>query len=67
MVAQTPKSTVIEPNTLASPNASGAYMRVTIGVSRIPKICVIIGADVRVMTSSAKDFLFFKSLTNKIV
>jgi hypothetical protein len=41
----------IDPNKFVNPKASGAYMRVIIGISKIPTICDIIGADMRTSTS----------------
>tara|TARA_B100001971_G_C18035598_1_gene454851 strand:- start:450 stop:665 length:216 start_codon:yes stop_codon:yes gene_type:complete len=46
-----------EPNILTSPNASGAYMRVTMGVKSMPKICDMTGTEVRVSTSEVNDLL----------
>jgi hypothetical protein len=51
MVENTARSIAIDPSIFARPKASGAYMRVTMGVSSIPKICEIIGTDARVRTS----------------
>ena len=43
------------PNNWNSPNASGEYKRVTIGVSKILNICVIIGADATLAASLEKE------------
>lgn len=62
MVEKTAKSITTDPNTLTIPKASGVYIRVTMGVSKMPTICEMIGTDVRVSTSWVNDlFLLFKS------
>jgi len=57
MVEKTANSMTTEPKTFTSPKASGAYRRVTIGVSKMPPICDMTGTEVRVSTSEVNDLL----------
>ena len=59
MVEKTANSMTIEPRRFTSPKASGAYMRVRRGVSKMPTICEMTGTDVSVSTSEAKDLFLF--------
>jgi len=62
MVEKTANSMITEFRIFTNPKASGAYMRVRMGVSNMPAICEITGTDVSVSTSEANVPFLFSNL-----